>query len=165
MSGTAAGYDLSVSTFSPDGHVFQVEYATKAVDTAPTVAAVLCSDGIVFLADSVLCGYKNNSSGSRNLLQATPVPRLYALDDGVGCAVTGLIPDAQCIVDRAKDECKAFYDEYGVKIPVALLAERVALFVHAYTLYWHVRPFGAAMILSGVDKDGKSKRLYTYTHI
>ncbi|KAK1441957.1 glutamine phosphoribosylpyrophosphate [Babesia gibsoni] len=159
MSGTASGYDLSVSTFSPDGHVFQVEYAAKAVDTAPTVVGAVCQDGIVFLADSVLCGYKNNEAGSRNILQARPVLRVYALDDGVGCAVTGLIPDAQCIVRRAKAECKTFFAEYGVKIPMEMLAERVALFVHAYTLYWHVRPFGAAMILSGFDKDGE-KSLY-----
>ncbi|ORM40252.1 Proteasome subunit alpha type-3 [Babesia sp. Xinjiang] len=159
MSGTAAGYDLSVSTLSPDGHVFQVEYATKAVDTAPTVVGAVCSDGIVFLADSVLCGYTNDENVSRNVLQARPVLRLYALDEGVGCAITGMIPDAQCIVRRAKAECKSFFEEYGVKIPISLLAERVALFVHAYTLYWHVRPFGASTILSGVDSNGE-KSLY-----
>ncbi|GFE53984.1 proteasome subunit alpha type-3 [Babesia ovis] len=159
MSGTAAGYDLSVSTFSPDGHVFQVEYATKAVDTAPTVVAALCNDGIVFLADSILCGYSNDGNLKRNVLQTRPVLRLYALDQGVGCAITGMIPDAQCIVRRAKAECKSFFEEYGVKIPISLLAERIALFVHAYTLYWHVRPFGASMILSGVDTNGE-KSLY-----
>lgn len=159
MAGTASGYDLSVSTFSPDGHVFQVEYATKAVDTAPTVAAAVCQDGVVFLADSVSCGYKNEGVTGRNLLQAKPVLKVYALDDGVGCAVTGLIPDAQCIIRYAKSECKAFYTEYGVKIPIDCLSERIALFVHAYTLYWHVRPFGAGMILSGIDSNG-TKSLY-----
>ncbi|GBE62385.1 Proteasome subunit alpha type-3 [Babesia ovata] len=159
MSGTASGYDLSVSTFSPDGHVFQVEYATKAVDAAPTVAAAVCRDGIVFLSDSVLCGYDESSNTGRNVLQSKPALRLYALDEGVGCAVTGMIPDAQCIVRRAKAESKSFFEEYGVKIPISLLAERVALFVHAFTLYWHVRPFGASMILSGVDSNGK-KSLY-----
>nr|BAN65532.1 proteasome subunit alpha, putative [Babesia bovis] len=160
MSGTAAGYDLSVSTFSPDGHVFQVEYATKAVDTAPTVVGAVCSDGIVFLADSILCGYKHGEDAKSNVLQARPTIRLYAIDEGVGCAVTGMIPDAQCIVRHAKSECKSFFAEYGVKIPVSLLAERVALFVHAYTLYWHVRPFGASMILSGIDSNGESKSIY-----
>ncbi|GIX65497.1 proteasome subunit alpha, putative [Babesia caballi] len=159
MSGTAAGYDLSVSTFSPDGHVFQVEYATKAVDSSPTVAAAVCRDGVVFVADSVLCGYSDSTNVSRNVLQARPMLRLYAVEEGFGCAVTGMIPDAQCIVRRTKAECKAFFGEYGVKIPLSMLAERVALFVHAYTLYWHVRPFGASMILSGIDTNGK-KSLY-----
>lgn len=54
MAGTGSGYDLSVNTFSPDGRVFQVEYATKSVDSSGTTVAFVCNDGIVFAVEKFL---------------------------------------------------------------------------------------------------------------
>ncbi|EKX72951.1 proteasome subunit alpha type, putative [Theileria equi strain WA] len=155
MAGIGAGYDLSVSTFSPDGRVFQVEYATKAVDTAPTAAAMICKDGIVFIADSLSCGVQKEPSQYTNILQAKPAWRIFAVNERIGVVVAGLLPDAQCVVRRAQDECKSFFQEYGTHAPVRVIAERVALFVHAYTLYWHVRPFGVSLLLAGKDITGE----------
>ncbi|KAK2195076.1 bifunctional Proteasome alpha-subunit [Babesia duncani] len=155
MAGIGAGYDLSVSTFSPDGRVFQVEYATKAVDSAPTVATAVLKDGIVFVADSMACGIQENVNTLANVLQAKPTWRVYAIDESIGAAIAGLVPDAQCIIRRAQQESASFFQDYGVKPPIHVLAQRVALFVHAYTLYWHVRPFGAAILLGGRDDNGE----------
>ncbi|KAK1319564.1 Proteasome subunit alpha type-3 [Acorus calamus] len=47
MSSIGTGYNLSVTTFSPDGRVFQIEYAAKAVDNSGTVIGIKCKDGIV----------------------------------------------------------------------------------------------------------------------
>uniref|UniRef100_A0A3B0MSL0 Proteasome subunit alpha type n=1 Tax=Theileria annulata TaxID=5874 RepID=A0A3B0MSL0_THEAN len=152
MVGIGAGYDLSVSTFSPDGRVFQVEYATKAVDSAPTAIAVVFSDGIVFAADSLACGTQDDSPYA-NVLQAKPAWRVFAIDEQIGAVVAGLLPDAKCVIKRAQEECKSFFKEYGTKPPVRIIAERIALFVHAYTLYWHVRPFGVSILLAGINNN------------
>lgn len=50
MSSIGTGYDLSVTTFSPDGRVFQIEYAAKAVDNSGTVVAIRCKDGVVMVS-------------------------------------------------------------------------------------------------------------------
>ncbi|UKJ88989.2 proteasome subunit alpha type [Theileria orientalis] len=157
MAGIGAGYDLSVSTFSPDGRVFQVEYATKAVDTAPTAVAAVFKDGIVFAADSLACGLQTESATYSNVLQAKAAWRVFAVDERIGAVVAGLLPDAKCVVKRAQEECKWFLKEYGVHAPVRVIAERVALFVHAYTLYWHVRPFGVSLLLAGKDSTGEDE--------
>ena len=80
--------------------------------------------------------------------------RLLTVDDHVGMAVSGLLADGRQLVNRARDEAASYKEFYGEPIPGKVLAERVAGFVHAYTMYWSVRPFGASVLIGGVDKDG-----------
>lgn len=142
MAGNASGYDLSVATFSPDGRVFQVEYAGKAVDSSPTVAAAICSDGIVFVADS----YPNSKT-----LANCPW-RIFSVGENIGMLVAGYLPDGKELVRRARSEYIAYKKHYGLDIPIKILVERLALYVHAYTVYWHVRPFGSSFLLAGKGK-------------
>lgn len=142
MAGIGAGYDLSVSTFSPDGRVFQVEYAGKAVDNSGTCIGAVCSDGIVFAEEKFVL--------NKMLMKGTN-RRIFAVDKHIGMAVAGLLPDARQILIRAHEECISYKKNYGENIPVQVLAERIGLYVHAYTLYWSVRPFGAAVLLGGIN--------------
>jgi len=144
MAGMGAGYDLSVSTFSPDGRVFQVEYAAKAVDNSGTTIALVCKDGIIFGVEKFVL--------HKTLLPNTN-RRIFAIDRHVGMAVAGLLPDARQIVQRARSEASNYKKTYGEPIPPRVLAERIALFVHAYTLYWSVRPFGASILLGAFDAE------------
>eukprot|EP00922_Rhytidocystis_sp_ex-Travisia-forbesii_P025109 GHVS01036874.1.p1 GENE.GHVS01036874.1~~GHVS01036874.1.p1 ORF type:complete len:278 (+),score=73.43 GHVS01036874.1:337-1170(+) len=145
MAGMGAGYDLSVSTFSPDGRVFQVEYATKAVDASTTSLAFACSDGIV------LAVYKQAQNPM--VLHHKTNRRLYPVDKHIAVAVSGLIADGRQLVARARSECANYRQFFGEPIPVKLLSERIALYVHAYTLYWSVRPFGASLLIAAVDDE------------
>lgn len=67
--------------------------------------------------------------------------------------VAGLVPDGRQLWHRARSEARSYLKAYGVEIPIGVLAERIALFMHAYSLYWHVRPFGATCILGGLQAD------------
>jgi len=58
------------------------------------------------------------------------------------------------IACRARDEAASYKEFYGCPIPGKVMAERLAGFVHAYTMYWSVRPFGAAVLIAGKDADG-----------
>eukprot|EP00922_Rhytidocystis_sp_ex-Travisia-forbesii_P054001 GHVS01080129.1.p1 GENE.GHVS01080129.1~~GHVS01080129.1.p1 ORF type:complete len:320 (+),score=62.80 GHVS01080129.1:348-1307(+) len=143
MAGMGAGYDLSVSTFSPDGRVFQVEYANKAVDSSTTSLAFACADGVVLgvhkqVQNAMVLHHKTNR-------------RLYPVDKHIGVAVSGLIADGRQLVTRARSECSAYRQFFGEPIPVKVLAERMGLYVHAYTLYWSVRPFGASLLIASMD--------------
>jgi 20S proteasome subunit alpha 7 len=144
MAAIGAGYDLSVSTFSPDGRIFQVEYASKAVDSGNTSVGIVCKDGILFAAEKFLPN-KMTVPGTS--------PRIFAVDRHVTIAVGGFIADAREIVYRARLEAKEYRRVYDEPIPAQVLSERLALFLHAYTLAWSERPFGAAIIL-GVCEEG-----------
>lgn len=140
-----AGYDLSVSTFSPDGRVFQVEYAAKAVDNSGTTLSVVCKDGIVFAVEKLLLS-----------VMAVPgtAPRIFAIDRHATIVVAGFIADGREIVSRARLEASEYRRVYDEPIPGRVLSEHLALFVHAYTLAWSERPFGAAILLGVCEKEG-----------
>ncbi|GMP91626.1 hypothetical protein CsSME_00042240 [Camellia sinensis var. sinensis] len=136
MSSIGTGYDLSVTTFSPDGRVFQIEYAAKAVDNSGTVIGIKCKDGIV-LGVEKLIESKMMLPGSNR--------RIHAVHRHSGMAVAGLAADGRQIVARAKSEATNYESVYGEPVPTKELAERVASYVHLCTLYWWLRYFGAAI--------------------
>lgn len=151
MAGTGAGYDLSVTTFSPDGRVFQVEYAAKAVENSGTALAICCTDGVVFAVEKLAV--------SRMLVEGTN-KRIFPVHRNAGMAVAGLVADARQIVARARGECVQWKNVYGENMTPDILAERVGLFVHQYTLYWSVRPFGASVLMGHYDKETKTPSVF-----
>ncbi|KAM6445833.1 proteasome subunit alpha type-3 isoform 2-T2 [Rhynochetos jubatus] len=144
MSSIGTGYDLSASTFSPDGRVFQVEYAMKAVENSSTAIGIRCKDGVVFGVEKLVLS-KLYEEGSNK--------RLFNVDRHVGMAVAGLLADARSLADIAREEASNFRSNYGYDIPLKHLADRVAMYVHAYTLYSAVRPFGCSFMLGSYDDD------------
>uniref|UniRef100_A0A061QUJ2 Proteasome subunit alpha type-3 n=1 Tax=Tetraselmis sp. GSL018 TaxID=582737 RepID=A0A061QUJ2_9CHLO len=145
MAGIGTGYDLSVTTFSPDGRVFQTEYAQKAVDNAGTAAGIRCKDGVVLAVEKLVLS-KMLVPGSNR--------RIHAVDRHAGIATTGLAPDGRQIVNRAQSEAANYKQLNGSKIPGHVLNERLAAFNHIFSLYWTVRPFGCSSLLAVADKNG-----------
>jgi len=143
MSSIGTGYDLSPHQFSPDGRVFQVEYANKAVENSSTAMAIKCKDGVVFGVEKLM---------TSKLYESGTGKRIFSIDTHVGMAVAGLISDARQIVSVARDEAAYYRSVYGTPIPVKYLADKVAGYVHAYTLYSAYRPFGCSVLLSSYEK-------------
>jgi len=152
MAGTGAGYDLSVTTFSPDGRVFQVDYAHKAVESTGTALAICCKDGVLFAVE-------NTKERGKMLVEGT-CKRTYPVHKRAGITFAGRAPDARQIVLRAQQESKSFISAYDEEIPPNILAERLGMFMHAYTLYWSVRPFGCSVLLGVVDPETKEPSLF-----
>lgn len=145
MASIGTGYDLSSTTFSPDGRVFQVEYAAKAVENSGTCLGLRCKDGVVLAVEKTIV--------SKMLVPGT-LRRAHIIDRHATLVVCGLISDGRVIVNHARKECEQYKDFYGRPIPGRVLADRLAHFVHLYTLHWHVRPFGCAVLLGVGDVDG-----------
>lgn len=145
MTSIGTGYDLSVTTYSPDGRIFQVEYANKAVENSGTVVGLRCKDGVVFGVEKLI---------SSQLLEPGTNRRVGAADYHIGLASAGLLADVRSLAGRARQEAEGYKQNYHGDIPVRVLAERVAAYCQAYTLYGSVRPFGCAMLLGGVDLNG-----------
>lgn len=145
MASIGTGYDLSSTTFSPDGRVFQVEYAGKSVENSGTCLGLRCSDGVVLAVEKTIV--------SKMLVPGT-LRRAHIVDRHATLAVCGLISDGRVIVGHARTESERYKDFYGRPIPGHVLADRIAHFVHLYTLHWHVRPFGCAVLLGVADVNG-----------
>ena len=100
----------------------------------------------------------------KTLLSKMLVPgthrRVYAIDRHVGLSMAGLVADGRQLVNRAREEALNYKKNYGCVIPPHLLAERMGQFVHYYTLYGSIRPFGTAVMLAGYDQDTKKASLY-----
>lgn len=139
-------YDRAITVFSPDGRLFQVEYARVAVTRGNTTAGLKFKDGIVLLADKKL--------GSR-LVETSSIEKIFQIDEHIGCATSGLVADARVLVDYARLVAQINKVTYAEKIGVDLLVRRICDYKQNYTQYGGVRPFGTALLVAGLDDLGK----------
>ncbi|KAH9482837.1 Proteasome subunit alpha type-3 [Psilocybe cubensis] len=145
MTSIGTGYDLSASTYSPDGRIFQVEYANKAVENSGTAIGLKVKDGIVLAVEKLV---------HSKLLVPGANRRIQTIDRHIGLATAGLLADGRHLSNRARDEAANYRETYNAPPPLKAVADRLGLYVQAYTLYSSVRPFGISTILGTVDEDG-----------
>ena len=145
MASIGTGYDQSCTTFSPDGRVFQVEYAQKAVDNSSTAVGIRCKDGVVMGVEKPKLS-KMLVEGSNR--------RILTVDRHTGMCVSGLMADARQIVNFGRDEAANYLSQFGSPIPGEMLANRVADHMHYYTCFWYIRPFGAAVLVASYTEEG-----------
>lgn len=151
MSSTGAGYDYSAQTFSPEGRIYQVEYALKAVEGSGTAVGIQCTDGVVVALEKVLIS---------PLLMPGANRRVFTIDDHLGLAVSGFGADGRKLALEARSAAKGIRENFGLPPTTKNLAERLGGLMHAYTCYGALRPFGASFILAGYDEDTKKTSLY-----
>ena len=132
-----AGYDRGITIFSPDGRLFQVEYAREAVKRGTTSLGIVSKDGVVLIVDK------------------RTVSRLVVAksDDHIGAATSGLVTDARVLVERARVDSQINKITYNEPITVEALAKGISDLKRAYTQNGGVRPFGTALIIGGVNGD------------
>ncbi|VDM49648.1 unnamed protein product [Toxocara canis] len=147
MSSIGTGYDLAAATFSPDGRIFQVEYAQKAVDNGGTMIALKGRDGVVTAVDKLI---------PSKLYVANANPRMANAGENVGVALAGVYPDCRALLDYAVGEALKYLRDYRTPMPIKKLAEQLAEYVHIFTLGIS-RPFGASVFLTAWDKKNGSK--------
>jgi proteasome alpha subunit len=138
-------YDRAITVFSPDGRLFQVEYARVAVTRGTTTAGLKFKDGIVLMADKKIAS---------KLMEASSVEKIFQIDGHVGCATSGLVADARVLVDYARIVAQINKVTYDERIGVDLLVKKICDYKQNYTQYGGVRPFGTALLVAGVDSQG-----------
>ncbi len=143
-------YDSAATMFSPDGRIYQVEYAREAVKRGTTAVGVTFKDGAVLLVDKRI---------TSKLIEAHAIEKIFKIDHHIGCASSGLVGDARMLVARARVVSTNNRVVYGESIQINVLVKDLSDIMQAYTQNGGVRPFGAAFLMAGVDPDG-SVRLF-----
>ena len=138
-------YDRAITVFSPDGRLFQVEYAREAVKRGTTTVGLKFADGVVLIVDKRI---------TSQLIEPGSIEKIFKLDDHVGCATSGLVADARVLVDRARTDAQMNRVTYDENIELETLVKKICDFKQTYTQYGGVRPFGTALLLAGRDSTG-----------
>jgi proteasome alpha subunit len=142
----AAGYDRAITVFSPDGRLYQVEYAIETVRRGTLAIGVKSKDGVILAVEEK----------ARKLQISNVTQKIFQVDDHIGVAAAGYIPDARTQVDHARFFAQSNRLIYDEPVDVEGVAKNMADMAQQFTQYAGVRPFGVALILAGVDKNGAS---------
>jgi len=138
-------YDWEITVFSPDGRLFQVEYAREAVKRGTTTVGIKFKGGIALIVDKRI---------TSRLIEPSSIEKIFKIDEHIGCATSGLVADARALVERARIEAQINRLTYEEPIQVKALARKICDFKQTYTQYGGVRPFGTALLIGGVDDSG-----------
>ena len=145
MQPSGRGYDHGVSTFSPDGRLYQVEYARESVKRGTTTVGLVFKEGVVLIVDKRV---------QSKLVITDSIEKMYQIDNHIGITTSGLVADARQLVDRARVQCQVNRMTYGAKIPVSTLVKKMCDYKQSFTQYGGARPFGTALLIAGFDDEG-----------
>ena len=142
-------YDRGVNTFSPEGRLFQVEYAIEAIKIGTTAIGISTSEGIVLAVEKRLLS---------PLQEASSVEKLAEIDSHIGCAMSGLSADARTLIDHARSESQYHRFTFNEPMKVDSLTQAVCdlalRFGESGEENTMSRPFGVALLVEGWDKHG-----------
>ena len=137
-------YDRAITVFSPDGRLFQVEYAMELVNRGATILAIRCAGGVVIGAEETIDPLEESEYSWK----------IFKIDDHVGAAIVGLSSDARILIDQARIHAQSNKLTYDEPIDTEVVTKRICDIKQLYTQHAGVRPFGVSMIFAGVDKSG-----------
>ncbi|CAH8530571.1 Proteasome subunit alpha type-5, variant 2 [Schistosoma haematobium] len=147
---TRTEYDRGVNTFSPEGRLFQVEYAIEATKLGSTGIGIKTSEGVVMAVEK-----RVNST----LIIPSSIEKIFEVDKHIACAVSGLVADARTLIERARTEAAHHWFVYNEKMTIEDVTKAVSNLALAFgdddmESGAMSRPFGVALLFSGVDERG-----------
>jgi proteasome alpha subunit len=137
-----AAYDRAITVFSPDGRLFQVEYAREAVKRGTTAVGIVYDNGVLLAVD------KNVTS---KLIVPKSIEKIFQIDEHIGVATSGLVADARRLVEDARIRAQRNRLVYSQPISVLALTREICDIKQAYTQYGGARPFGTALLIAGAN--------------
>jgi len=140
------GYDMTPTMYSPDGRIYQVEYAIETVKRGTLAIGIKCKDGVIIAVEE----------NPRSLQVSNVTQKIFQVDKHIGVAAAGYIPDARVQVDNARFFSQSNKLTYDEPVEVETVAKHLADQCHQFTQYSGVRPYGVALIIAGVDNKGGS---------
>ena len=140
------GYDMTPTMYSPDGRIYQVEYAIETVKRGTLAIGISSKEGVIMAVEE-----KPRTLQTSNITQ-----KIFQVDYHIGVAAAGYIPDARVQVDGARFFSQGNKMTYDESVEVGTVAKHLADQAHQFTQYGGVRPNGVSMIIAGIDQKGES---------
>lgn len=144
-------YDRGITIFSPDGRLYQVEYAREAVKRGTASIGIRTNDGVVLAVDKRI---------RSPLMERTSVEKIHKADDHIGIASAGHVADARQLIDFARKQTQINRLRYGEPIGVETLTKEVTDHIQQFTQVGGARPFGVALLIGGIE-DGEPRLFET----
>lgn len=141
----SAGYDRHISIFSPEGKLYQVEYAIKAAKSSGLTTVGIRG------TDSVCVATQKKIPDA--LTDPEYVTNIYTINNSIGCIVTGLPADGRSLIIRARQIAADFHDKNGYECPVHWLSYKVANLGQLYTQHAYMRPYGVTTVFFAIDEE------------
>ena len=145
------GYDMAITQFSPEGRLFQVEYAIEAVRRGTTSIVCRNSNSVVFTVEKK----------SSELQEIIGSEKIFKVDDHIGVAIAGLTADARVLVDRARVQAQVNILNYDETISVKDSTLNICEYLQLFTQNAGVRPFGVSFLIAGIDSNGQASLYLT----
>ncbi len=136
------GYDRAITMFSPDGRLLQVEYAKKTVRQGSTAIGMVCSDGILLVADKRVVD---------SLVVPESVEKIWQIDEHIGAAASGILSDARVLIDRAQLRAQQNRVTYDSEIDTLTIVKDMCDLKQICTQSGGLRPFGVSILVAGID--------------
>jgi len=145
-------YDRGVNTFSPEGRIFQIEYAFEAVKMGATAIGIRTKEGVIMAVEKKL---------PSPLMDPTSVEKIMEIDYHVGCASSGIAGDAKTLADHARVEAQNHKFTFNEPMKVEAITQSIAdLAIHfgegseGKKEKPMSRPYGVSLLVAGIDEDG-----------
>ncbi len=143
MFARQAGYDRAITVFSPDGRIFQVEYALETVKRGTISVGMLTSEGIILGAEESLTKFQDESYSRK----------LFIIDENIAAVISGYVPDGRALIEYAREYAQHHRLIYDEPPYTEIIAKRIGDIKQSFTQQGGVRPFGVAIIFGGVNPD------------
>jgi proteasome alpha subunit len=135
-------YDRAITVFSPDGRLFQVEYAKEAVKRGATTIGIVAKDSVALIA---------HKSTYSKLIVPESLKKVFEIDSHIAFTASGLIADARKLVETGRMEAQKHRLTYSEPAPVESIAREICDLMQVYTQYGGIRPFGVSLLIAGYD--------------
>eukprot|EP00916_Digyalum_oweni_P014646 GHVL01024016.1.p1 GENE.GHVL01024016.1~~GHVL01024016.1.p1 ORF type:complete len:248 (+),score=35.74 GHVL01024016.1:34-777(+) len=139
----ARRYDTRTTTFSPEGRLYQVEYALEAINNAASTIGITTTEGVVLAAEKM--------ETSKLLDPGRTSEKIYKIDEHVICAVAGLTSDANILIESLRETAQSYRYVYQEPQPVQQLIISICDKKQLYTQWGGLRPFGVSFLFAGWD--------------
>ncbi|MBD3309764.1 archaeal proteasome endopeptidase complex subunit alpha [Candidatus Woesearchaeota archaeon] len=139
------GYDRTITMFSPDGRLLQVEYAKKTVRQGSTAIGMVCSDGVILVTDKRIVD---------SLVVTESLDKIFQIDDHVMATASGILSDARVLIDRAQVRAQQNKVTYDSPIDILTVVKDISDLKQMCTQSAGLRPFGVSVLVAGIDSTG-----------
>ncbi|MBU1849198.1 MAG: archaeal proteasome endopeptidase complex subunit alpha [Nanoarchaeota archaeon] len=138
------GYDRTITMFSPDGRLLQVEYAKKTVRLGNTAIGMVCRDGVILVTDKRIVD---------KLVVPEAIEKIFQIDDHIIATASGILSDARVLIERAQIKAQQHRVTFDSPIEVISIVKDICNLKQMCTQSGGLRPFGVSLLIAGIDEN------------